>query len=303
MVQVDESDITNLRDATDVEIQKKQGTVGYAKSDEEVAFEGAERAISDHQKQLQKIKELKAETARIYAQIEEKRARREQERREFWQTTGETMGALASGVAAAASVYAEQQQIIEESFQSTEIEEDTQSSWSDFEDNYQYLPVYDPCAAKGYRGSDYERCVNDPCSDFLYDMYLFHSCKGRQVATQTSGIDEVPVVKSEHMHEGKCSTRYEEGAEAPEQYSIPIEPGFSQLYTLDYEHFGLKDRTRLYFNGRLIKDTQCSRDGGKLELPNLSAGGQIKIIIDPHCDPTDNGITRWWFELNCPSTQ
>ena len=301
MVQVDESDITNLRDASDVEIQKKQGTVGYAKSDEEVAFDGAERAISDHQKQLQKIKELKAETAQIYAQIEEKRARREQERREFWKTMGETMGALASGAAAAASVYAEQQQIIEESFQPTEIEEDSQTSWSEFEVNDQYLQAYNPCAR--YRGSDYERCVNDPCSDFLYDMHLFHSCRGRQFATQTSGVGEVPVVKSEHMHQGECSTRYHEGAEAPEQYSIPIEPGFSQLYTLDYEHYGIKDRTRLYFNGRLLKDTQCTRDGGKWELPDLSAGGQIKIIIDPHCDPTNTGATKWWFELNCPSTQ
>ena len=105
------------------------------------------------------------------------------------------------------------------------------------------------------------------------------------------------------MHQGKCSTRYHEGAEAPEQYSIPIEPGFSQLYTLDYQHYDLKDRTRLYFNGRLIKDTQCSPDRGSLELPNLSAGGQIKIIIDPHCDPTDKGTTSWWFRLNCPNTQ
>ena len=137
----------------------------------------------------------------------------------------------------------------------------------------------------------------------FYDMHLFHSCRGRQFATQTSGVGEVPVVKSEHMHQGKCSTRYHEGAEAPEQYSIPIEPGFSQLYTLDYEHYGIKDRTRLYFNGRLLKDTQCTRDGGKLELPDLSAGGQIKIIIDPHCDPTNTGATKWWFELNCPSTQ
>ena len=165
----------------------------------------------------------------------------------------------------------------------------------------QSLPVYDQCAR--YSGSDYERCVNDPCSYFLYDMRLFHSCKGRQSATQTSGVDEVPAVKSEHMHEGKCSTRYHEGAEAPEQYSIPIEPGFSQLYTLEYQHYGIKDRTRLYFNGRLLKDTQCTRDGGKWELPDLSAGGQIKIIIDPHCDPTNTGATKWWFELNCPSTQ
>ena len=296
MVQVDESDITKLRDATGVEIQKKQGTVDYAKSEEEVAFEGAERAISDHQKQLQKIKELKAETAQIYAQIEEKRARREQERREVWKT----MGAVASGAAVAANIYVEQQQIIEENFQPIEIEEDTQSSWGELEANEQKLLLYDPCAQWINSPNDYQRCSNDPCSNFLYDMYLFQSCRGQQFATQTSGTDEVPVVKNEHMREGKCDTRYEEGANAPEQYSIPIESGFAQDYTLSYHHFNVKDRTRLYFNGRLVHDTQCTGGKDKVILPSLSAGGQIKIIIDPKCDPTTDAGTQWWFRLNCP---
>ena len=134
-------------------------------------------------------------------------------------------------------------------------------------------------------------------------MHLFHSCRGRQFATQTSGVDEVPVVKSEHMHQGKCNTRYKEGANAPEQYSIPIEPGFSQVYTLEHQHFNVKDRTRLYFNGRLLRDTECTSGSSEKELPDLSAGGQIKIIIDPKCDPTTDDDTKWWFELSCPTTQ
>jgi len=296
MVRADGSDVTNLRDATGVEIQKKKGAVNYAETDAAVTFLGAKSAVSNHQAQLQRIKELKAETAQIYAQIEEKRARREQERREFWKT----MGAAASGFAAAASIYAEQKQIIEENFQPIEIEDDTQSSWSDFEMNEPNLPVYNPCSR--YRGSDYQRCIDDPCSDFLYDMNLFQSCRGQQFATQTSGVDQVPVVKSEHKREGLCNKQYREGADEPEQYSIPIEPGAAQNYKLTHQHYTIKDRMRVYFNQGLIYDTKCTGEKGIKDLPDLSVGGQIKIIIDPKCDPTTDAGTQWWFRLDCLSS-
>ena len=47
-------------------------------------------------------------------------------------------------------------------------------------------------------------------------------------------------------------------------------------------------------------DTGCTGDSESKELPELSGGGQVKIIIDPKCDPADSSGTKWEFKLSCP---
>ena len=152
----------------------------------------------------------------------------------------------------------------------------------------------------GKSTNGYQNCKNDPCSKYLYDQYSFQSCQANLYAPAVSSGDLVPTVKPEHMREGVCNTLYDHGADEPEQYSIPVSPAGSGRYTYWYEHYQVTDRARIYLNGSLIADTGCTGDSDTLPLPPLSGGGQVKIIIDPKCDPSAKSGTKWKFELSCP---
>ncbi|MEK9940894.1 MAG: hypothetical protein VW771_00275, partial [Gammaproteobacteria bacterium] len=75
-------------------------------------------------------------------------------------------------------------------------------------------------------------------------------------------------------------------------------------YVYWYKHYNIKDQARIYLNGREIFDTGCIGTGNNGEktkaLHELSGGGQVTIIIDPKCDPSDSSSTKWQFKLSCP---
>ena len=155
----------------------------------------------------------------------------------------------------------------------------------------------DSCYPYWYSEPDYQRCKKDFCSRYLKNRPLFDSCRKmmQSAASANTGAIAVPKVKQENMHQGECNERYYSGANAAEQYTIPIAPGALGVYNYSYNHWDVKDRARIYLNGRLIEDTKCTGGKKNIEL-SVSEGGQFTIIIDPLCDPkAGEKKTEWNF--------
>ena len=108
------------------------------------------------------------------------------------------------------------------------------------------------------------------------------------------------VTKSENKKVGKCNQAYSNGANEPEQYTVNITDNFSGTYEYYYEHFTVKDRATLIFNGNTIFDTGCTSGSKKVALPMINSGGELKIIVQPKCVP-NSGDTQWNFRLSCIS--
>lgn len=289
-----ETDITNLQKqvANHKAAQGRNLSVDTAASS--LSFNAAASAIADHKVALAQIEKNRRETAEIYAQIEESRKRREREWADFW----EGLNTVASAATIATTEYIEQKREIDELVKtSTEtrlIERVNEIN------PQQDLVAFDPCAAWKRSPADYQRCKNDPCNVYVYDQYAWQSCQANLYASSRPSGDVVPIVKSDNMREGVCNTLYDDGADEPEQYSIPVSASGRGAYVYWYQHYNKKDRARIYFNGRMIWDTGCTGDSESKELPELSGGGQVKIIIDPKCDPADSSGTKWEFKLSCP---
>ena len=118
------------------------------------------------------------------------------------------------------------------------------------------------------------------------------------IASSTPSNDGAPYVKSENSYSWQCNELRDNGGNEPEQYTITVPNSFSGGYQYFYDHIDEPDRARIYFNDRLVLDTQCV--GGETTKPlNITGGGQVRIVIDPSCKGNNNS-TAWSFKLICP---
>ena len=196
-------------------------------------------------------------------EAEEKRIAAEkarQERNEFWRDFGEAL----SSPEMAAIVDSATQQYYE---QSMEIDRQSNQKRQQVEDNY-----------------------NKDMAQIYNDYY-----SGMASSTPSS---DAPYVKPENSYSWQCNELRDNGGNEPEQYTITAPNSFSGGYQYYYNHINEPDRARIYFNGRLVLDTQCV-GGSKTEDLNIRGGGQVRVVIDPSCKGK-NSSTAWDFKLICP---
>ena len=197
-------------------------------------------------------------------QAEQKRIAAEkarQERNEFWRDFGEALSSpeMAAALGTVTQEYLEQ---------SREIDEQFNQERKEVEDSY-----------------------NKDMAEIYNNYYS-------GIASSTPSNDGAPYVKSENSYSWQCNELRDNGGNEPEQYTITVPNSFSGGYQYFYDHIDEPDRARIYFNGRLVLDTQCV--GGETTKPlNITGGGQVRIVIDPSCKGNNNS-TAWSFKLICP---
>ncbi|MEK9656156.1 MAG: hypothetical protein VW202_10655, partial [Halieaceae bacterium] len=303
--------------------QEDAGTSGGSGEGATAGSAGAlDQAVREHREHLARLydkKRREEEAARRRAEQAAERARANSSTDDTWGEVAEVAAVVAEVVlGVSVAVVTEElgrQPTVSDPFPER-IDEDWQTTFDLHDPNdpcrsywAQDLPCpyaqlgYDHCAR--YRGSrgDYQRCRNDPCS--VYAVYVdnghaLQQCRANLYAPAGPSVGGVPTVKPEHMREGVCNTLYDEGSDEPEQYSISVSPGSAGGYVYWYEHFTIRDQARIYLNGREILNTGCTGGSKDEPLPQLSGGGQVTIIIDPKCDPSDSSSTKWQFKLSCP---
>lgn len=135
--------------------------------------------------------------------------------------------------------------------------------------------------------------ITDPyaCKEFLTRGGVPQSYSGQNQ-------NSIPVVKESLKKKGTCNDWLSSGANEPEQYTIPLPQSFGGSYKFSYEFYGVKDRARVIYNGSVIHDTQCRSGSDTIGLTAIR-GGQVRIIVDPLCDPSDTD-TQWRIKLECP---
>lgn len=197
-------------------------------------------------------------------QAEQKRIAAEkarQERNEFWRDLGEALSSpeMAAALGSVTQEYLEQ---------SREIDQQFNQERKEIEDSY-----------------------NEDMAQIYNNYYS-------GIASSTPSNDGAPYVKSENSYSWQCNELRDNGGNEPEQYTITVPNSFSGGYQYFYDHITEPDRARIYFNGRLVLDTQCV--GGETTKPlNITGGGQVRIVIDPSCKG-NNSTTAWSFKLICP---
>ena len=147
--------------------------------------------------------------------------------------------------------------------------------------------------------SEWAACNNSPYP--ITDPYTckaFLSKGGVPQSYSGQNQNSIPVVKESLKKQGTCNDWLSSGANEPEQYTIPIPTSFGGSYNFSYEFYGVKDRARVLYNGSIIHDTQCRSGSDTIGLTAIR-GGQVRIIVDPLCDPSESN-TNWRIKLECP---
>lgn len=115
-----------------------------------------------------------------------------------------------------------------------------------------------------------------------------------------TGGSNNPTVKPENQRSGQCNATYKNGANEPEQYTITLNSNIGTV-AFTYETYQAEDRIHIYQGFAKIFDSGCIGTNGtrSTQLVLNGSGNQLRIIIDPLCDPTDNQ-TAWEFRVGCP---
>ena len=147
--------------------------------------------------------------------------------------------------------------------------------------------------------SEWAACNNSPYP--ITDPYTCKAFLAKGGVPQSySGQNQnsIPVVKESLKKQGTCNDWLSSGSNEPEQYTVPLPPSYGGSYKFSYEFYDVKDRARVLYNGSVIHDTQCRSDSATIDLKGIR-GGQVSIIVDPLCDPSDSN-TDWKIKLECP---
>lgn len=147
--------------------------------------------------------------------------------------------------------------------------------------------------------SQWAACNNSPYP--ITDPYAckaFHESGGVPQSYPGQNQNSIPVVKESLKKQGTCNDWLSSGANEPEQYTIPLPQSFGGSYKFSYEFYTVKDRARVLYNGSVIHDTQCRGGSDSIDLTGIR-GGQVSIIVDPLCDPSESD-TNWRIKLECP---
>lgn len=70
--------------------------------------------------------------------------------------------------------------------------------------------------------------------------------------------------------------------------------GFGGSATLQWDHYGVKDRIAVLSGGSVVFDSGCVPNKGNTPI---SVGGQIKVIVEPNCAQTSS--SQWQFTVAC----
>ncbi len=111
------------------------------------------------------------------------------------------------------------------------------------------------------------------------------------VAIIEAAEEETPPIRRE-----TCGSEVRQGGNTPE--TIIIDTGDYQGNALfSWEMFEIKDQMRVYLGDRLVHDTGCVDQTGKIEIPVRTNGQDVKVAVLPNC--AKPSTTEWSFRVDC----
>jgi len=117
--------------------------------------------------------------------------------------------------------------------------------------------------------------------------------------SRTTIEDLLPDVVSPDIEKATCNGKTESGGSGrPRKFTIEVPSGHDGVFSFTYEHYTIKDRAIVTFNGEVLHDTQCTGGLKTINLPKRSGGGNMEILIVPNCDSSTDS-TQWDFTINC----
>ena len=172
---------------------------------------------------------------------------------------------------------------------------------ADFRPPYSIDLDADGLLVTGLGGTSLSGTISAPSSMVSGPRIVFADvmdAEGRSGSASTRvTVEDVPPVKAENAYVGQCNTLYDDGGDEPEQYTVTLPSGFGGGYSFWSEHFSVKDRMIVFFNGSNIYDTGCTGGEREISLSGVYGGGQVRIVVEPNCDGTSG--TSWKLELKC----
>ena len=172
---------------------------------------------------------------------------------------------------------------------------------ADFRPPYSIDLDADGLLVTGLGGTSLSGTISAPSSMVSGPRIVFADvmdAEGRSGSASTRvTVEDVPPVKAENAYVGQCNTLYDDGGDEPEQYTVTLPSGFGGGYSFWSEHFSVKDRMIVFFNGSNIYDTGCTGEEREISLSGVYGGGQVRIVVEPNCDGTSG--TSWKLELKC----
>jgi len=117
--------------------------------------------------------------------------------------------------------------------------------------------------------------------------------------SRTTIEDLLPDVVSPDIEKATCNGKTESGGSGrPRKFTIEVPSGHDGAFSFTYEHYTIKDRAIVTFNGEVLHDTQCTGGLKTINLPKRSGGGNMEILIVPNCDSSTDS-TQWDFTISC----
>jgi hypothetical protein len=98
---------------------------------------------------------------------------------------------------------------------------------------------------------------------------------------------------------GHCDDTNRAGENEPETINIDVS-GRSGMATFSWQMFNVKDRMKVYLDGRMILDTMCVSGGGSRPIRLPARARTVRVDVQPNCEGA-NDDTKWNFTLACPT--
>ena len=95
-----------------------------------------------------------------------------------------------------------------------------------------------------------------------------------------------------------------------------MEPIFIQLggnngeFFFSYDTLNIPDRIKVYHGTKLVAHSGGGSDdsdmcvgtlGGDWVTLNGTGPSQVKVVVEPNCDSSLQGLTAWAFKVSCPT--
>ena len=247
--------------------------------------------------QAQANNQAESQNNQLISQSKEAGIRRAEQRRIAQAALAEGLEELATGLVA----IQQQNAAMDANFeaQKRQIREQNNQTYPDLMNSFSQKSTQSSGSSNSLTSSEWAACNNSPYP--ITDPYACKAFLARGGVPQSySGQNQnsIPVVKESLKKQGTCNDWLSSGSNEPEQYTVPLPPSYGGSYKFSYEFYDVKDRARVLYNGSVIHDTQCRSDSATIDLKGIR-GGQVSIIVDPLCDPSDSN-TDWKIKLECP---
>ena len=247
--------------------------------------------------QAQANNQAESQSNKLISQSKEAGIRRAEQKRIAQAALAEGLEELATGLVA----IQQQNAAMDANFeaQKRQIREQNNQTYADLMNSFSQKSTQSSGSSNSLTSSEWAACNNSPYP--ITDPYACKAFLARGGVPQSySGQNQnsIPVVKESLKKQGTCNDWLSSGSNEPEQYTVPLPPSYGGSYKFSYEFYDVKDRARVLYNGSVIHDTQCRSDSATIDLKGIR-GGQVSIIVDPLCDPSDSN-TDWKIKLECP---